>query len=68
MTQSTRTQRVARIPTLPHPWTPHQLNLVFESTVLQALPSNERAGVVAQLSILLLQAAGQSAGDDDDER
>jgi len=53
--QSTRTQRGARIPALPHPWTPHQLHLVFESTVLQALTSNERAGLVAQLSILLLQ-------------
>jgi hypothetical protein len=65
MTQSTRARRVAPIPTPPHPAAPRQLRLAFESTVLQALTSNERADVVAQLSILLLQAAGQAAGDDD---
>lgn len=44
------------------------LNLVFESAVLRALTSSERAGVVPHLAILLLQAAGQVAGDDDGDR
>lgn len=46
---------------------PHQLGLAFESVLLQDLTSTERAGAVAQLAVLLLQAAGLDLGADDDE-
>jgi hypothetical protein len=39
----------------------------FESELLQDLTSTERASVVAQLAVLLLQAAGQDVGGDDGE-
>lgn len=42
--------------------------MTFESPVLHEMDPSERATVIAQLSILLLQAAGiQTAGSDDDE-
>ena len=42
--------------------------MAFESTVLQDMNPSERANVVAQLAILLLQAAGvQATGSNDDE-
>jgi hypothetical protein len=46
---------------------PRQLSMVFEFPVLQDLTSSERAGVVAQLANLLLQATGRAAEDDDGE-
>lgn len=46
---------------------PHrQLSMTFESPVLQDMDPRERAAVVAQLAMLLLQAAGvQVKGSDD---
>ena len=42
--------------------------MAFESPVLQEMDPSERANVVAQLAILLLQAAGvQAAGSNNDE-
>lgn len=46
---------------------PHQLSIAFESQGLQDLTSVERTAVVQRLATLLLQAAGQVAGSDDDE-
>ena len=40
--------------------------MTFESSVLQDMDPSERAAVVAQLAMLLLQAAGvQAKGSDD---
>lgn len=42
--------------------------MAFESPVLQGMGPSERASAIAQLAILLLQAAGvQQTGADDDE-
>ncbi|MDO9074165.1 MAG: hypothetical protein Q7U73_12960 [Rubrivivax sp.] len=42
--------------------------MTFESPVLQDMDPSERANVIAQLAILLLQASGvQAAGSNDDE-
>ena len=43
-----------------------QLSLTFESPVLQGMSPSERTNAIAQLAILLLQAAGvQQTGADD---
>lgn len=47
---------------------PHQLGLALEPALLQDLTSTERATVIAQLAVLLLQAAGLDPGADDGER
>jgi hypothetical protein len=62
MTKSPRTQPLSPIPA---PRAPHQLRMAFESAVLLDLTVSERANVITQLATLLLQAAGQAAGDDD---
>lgn len=67
MTQSIRTKLKAASAVPSHPPTPKQLSMSFESAVLQELSSIERASVVGQLSLLLLQAAGLNAGGDDVE-
>jgi hypothetical protein len=56
----------------PPPPQPHrlqrQLSMVFEPPVLDGMDPSERANVIAQLAILLLQASGvQAAGSNDDE-
>lgn len=67
MTQSLHTKLKPSIARLPRPRAPQQLPMAFESTVLQELTSSERASAVAQLALLLMQAAGMGAGDDDGE-
>lgn len=67
MNQSLRTQLKPSIARPPRPRAPQQLCMTFESSVLQELTSTERASVVTQLALLLLQAAGMDAGDDDGE-
>jgi hypothetical protein len=67
MTQSLHTKPKPSIALPSRPRAPQQLPMTFESTVLQELTSSERASVVAQLALLLLQAAGMGAGDDDGE-
>ena len=45
-----------------------QLSMAFESLAAQGLDPSERAAVIDQLVILLLQASGiQAAGSNDDE-
>jgi len=42
--------------------------MTFEPPILQDMDQSERAAVIAQLAILLLQASGvQAAGSNDDE-
>lgn len=67
MTQSLRTTRKPSIAVPSRPPAPQQLSMSFESAVLQELSSIERASAVAQLALLLLQAAGLDAGGDDGE-
>lgn len=42
--------------------------MTFESLVLQGMTPSERSNVVAQLAIVLLQAAGVQAREVDDEQ
>lgn len=67
MTQSLRTTLKPSIAVPSRPPAPQQLSMSFESAVLQELSSIERASAVAQLALLLLQAAGLNAGGDDGE-
>lgn len=67
MSSSNSTYRLQLAP--PRPRAPHQLNMVFESSLIQGMSPTERFKVVSQLAILLLQAAGvqQQEGDDHGE-
>ena len=66
MTNSPRTQLMRLAP--PAPMSQRQLSMVFESPVLQGMSPGERATAIAQLAVLLLQAAGvQQTGADDGE-
>jgi hypothetical protein len=52
----------------PAPRSQRQLSMAFESPVLQGMGPHERARAIAQLAILLLQAAGvHQTGADDGE-
>jgi hypothetical protein len=52
----------------PMPMSQRQLSMAFESPVLRGISPSERASAIAQLAILLLQAAGvQQTGADDVE-
>lgn len=51
-----------------HPPCHRQLSMTFESPVLQGMTPSERSNVIAQLAILLLQAAGVQAREVDDEQ
>lgn len=42
--------------------------MTFESPVLQGMNPSERSNVIAQLAIVLLQAAGVQAREADDEQ
>lgn len=66
MTSSPKPHTRGQVPTAPV--SQRQLSMAFESPVLQGMSSSERANAVAQLAILLLQAAGvQRTGADDGE-
>lgn len=67
MTLSTSMKPALSISAPPCTTAPRQMTMAFESAVLQDLTTSERAGVVAQLASLLLQATGRAAGDDDGE-
>lgn len=68
MARVPRAHRLLTTSVPPPPSTQRQLSIAFESRVLQDMDLSERSNVVAQLAILLLQAAGvQAAGGDDDE-
>ena len=67
MTRPPRSQLM--LPASPAATAPRQLNTVFESLALQGMSPGQRANAVAQLAILLLQAAGvQMRGANNDER
>jgi hypothetical protein len=52
----------------PAPTAPRQLSIVFETLALQGMSPGQRAIAVAQLAIVLLQAAGvQTQGGSNDE-
>lgn len=66
MTSSLRPHLRSLVPAAPV--SPRQLSMAFESPVLQGMCPRERANAIAQLAILLLQAAGvQRTGADDGE-
>ncbi|MBT2322245.1 hypothetical protein J7E62_07760 [Variovorax paradoxus] len=52
----------------PVPMSPRQLSMAFDTPVLRGIEPSERASAIAQLAILLLQAAGvHQTGADDGE-
>ena len=62
------TRPLLTLPAIHRSLVPRQLDLVFESEELEGLIPNQRANVVTQLAILLLQAAGvQTRGVNNDE-
>ncbi len=62
------TRPLLTLPAIHQSLVPRQLDLVFESEELEGLIPNQRANVVTQLAILLLQAAGvQTKGVNNDE-
>ena len=66
MTSSPRPHLRSVVPAAPV--SQRQLSMAFESPVLQGMSLSERANAIAQLAILLLQAAGvQRTGADDGE-
>ena len=66
MTHVHRHRRLLTTSASPTPQPQRQLSMTFESSVLQDMDPSERAAVVAQLAMLLLQAAGvQAKGSDD---
>jgi len=68
MTHVPRPRRPLTTSAPPQPQPQRQLSMAFESPVLQDMDPSERAAVIAQLAILLLQASGvQGAGSNDDE-
>ena len=68
MAHALRPRRLLTTSAPPQPQAQRQLSMTFESPVLQDLQPSERANVVVQLAILLLQAAGlQTAESNDDE-
>ena len=68
MTHAPRLRRLLTTSAPPQPRPQRQLSMAFESPVLQDMDPSEQANAIAQLAILLLQAAGvQAVGSDDDE-
>ena len=66
MTSSPKPQVMRIAP--PASMTQRQLSIAFESPVLQGMSPSERTNAIAQLAILLLQAAGvQQTGANDGE-
>ena len=53
-------------PALP-PAAPRQLNIQFDSEQLRGMSPSERRMALAQLTCLLLEAAGVAAGEHDDD-
>ena len=68
MTHVSRLRRLLTTSASPQPQPQRQLSMTFEPPILQDMDPSERAAVIAQLAILLLQASGvQAAGSNDDE-
>ena len=56
-------------PTLPLPAAPHQLSMPFDSGKLRGISASDRRMALARLTRLLLEAAGVTVEErDDDER
>ena len=68
MTQVSRLARSVTTSASPPSKSQHQLGLTFESPVLQGMTPNERSNVIAQLAVVLLQAAGVQPREAQDEQ
>ncbi|MGZ7551338.1 hypothetical protein ACXVSG_14025 [Pseudomonas aeruginosa] len=68
MTQISRLRRSVTTSASPQSKSHRQLSLIFEAPVLQGLTLDERSNVIAQLAIVLLQAAGVQSKEADDEQ
>ncbi|QFZ81914.1 hypothetical protein GFK26_03615 [Variovorax paradoxus] len=68
MTQISRLRRSVTTSASPQSKSHRQLSLTFESSVLRGMTPNERSNVIAQLAIVLLQAAGVQPREADDEQ
>lgn len=68
MNQVSRLRRLLTTSAPPQPQSQRQLSMTFEPPVLQGMTPSERSNVIAQLAIMLLQAAGVQAREADDEQ
>ena len=68
MNPVSRLRRLLTTSASPEPQPQRQLSMTFESPVLQGMNSSERSNVIAQLAVVLLQAAGVPAREVDDEQ
>jgi hypothetical protein len=68
MNQVSRLRRLLTTSLPPQPPSHRQLSMTFESPVLQGMAPSEQSNVIAQLAIVLLQAAGVQARKVDDEQ
>jgi hypothetical protein len=68
MNQVSRLRRLLTASAPPQPSSYRQLSMTFESPVLQGMTSSEQSNVIAQLAIVLLQAAGVQAREVEDEQ
>jgi len=68
MNQVSRLRRLLSTSAPPQPQSHRQLSMTFESPVLQGMTPSEQSNVIAQLAIVLLQAAGVQAREADDEQ
>jgi hypothetical protein len=66
MTQVSRLRRT--LTTSAPPQSHRQLSISFESPVLQDMTPSERSNVIAQVAIMLLQAAGVQPREANDEQ
>ena len=68
MTQVSRLRRTVTRSAPPQLQAHRQLSMTFESLVLWDMTPSERANVIAQLAIMLLQAVGVQPREADDEQ
>lgn len=66
MTQVSRLRRA--LTTSAPPQSHRQLSIAFESPVLKGMTPSERLNVIAQMAVVLLQAAGIQPREADDEQ
>ena len=68
MTQVSRLRRTVKTSAPPQLQAHRQLSMTFESPVLRGMTPSERSNVIAQLAIVLMQAAGVQPREADDEQ
>ena len=68
MTQVSRLRRTVKTSAPPQLQAHRQLSMTFESPVLQGMSPSERSNVIAQMAVVLLQAAGVQSRVADDEQ